>query len=430
MKKPKNISESTGVYFFLDKNKKPIYIGKAKNLKNRVNSYFTNKLGAKTQALISESNSMKFIKVESEFEALLLEANLIKKYKPKYNISLKDDKSPLYIGITKDEYPIVLFLRETNLKKYNLKYTFGPYLNSFSVKNTLKNIRKITPYSTHKIGSKPCIYSQIGLCYPCPNFVCSLQEKDQLIFKKEYLKNIKLLTKILSGKLTLVQKELLKEIKNLSNLEKYEEANLLKKRLENLEYLIKNKNPQIETYELNPNLIDDKRQDEIDELKQIINKFIKINKLERIECFDIAHLSGNFPTASMVTFINGNSEKKYYRHFKVSNTKQNNDVLSMQKIIKRRLIHLNDWGIPDLVIIDGGKPQLSKVYDEFAKHEIPVIALAKKYETLIFYTNNKFEEYKLPNSQAKNLVQRIRDEAHRFSRRYHHHLLKTSLLKK
>lgn len=102
----------------------------------------------------------------------------------------------------------------------------------------------------------------------------------------------------------------------------------------------------------------------------------------------------------------------------------------MQKIVKRRLKHLNDWGKPDLVIIDGGKPQLSAVYSEFEKHEIQVVGLAKKEETLVFYKNKEFKEYKLLKTPAKNLLQRVRDEAHRFSRRYHHHLLKTSLLKK
>src|SRR5258708_17394993 len=149
IRKPKNIPLKPSIYQFKDNAGKVIYVGKAKNLKNRLNSYFTNQLLPKTAQMIATAETVSCIKVESEFEALLLEANLIKKYNPKYNIQLKDDKSPLYIGITKDMYPRVITFRKPEALKLNLKTYYGPYLSGYSAKQILKTIRKIFPYSTH-----------------------------------------------------------------------------------------------------------------------------------------------------------------------------------------------------------------------------------------------------------------------------------------
>ena len=169
--KPKIYSflpETPGVYIFWDKNI-PIYVGKAINLKRRVSSYFNLHLEPKTKKLMSEAETLSYIKVNSDFEALLLEANLIKKYLPKYNIVSKDDKHPLYITISKEEFPRILTSRKTDLKKRDLIAYYGPFPSSSNVKSILKIIRKIFPYSDHAIGKRPCLYSQIGLCDPCPN---------------------------------------------------------------------------------------------------------------------------------------------------------------------------------------------------------------------------------------------------------------------
>jgi len=154
------LPEVPGVYTFW-KNNVPVYIGKSVNLKSRLSSYLALNLGAKTSQMISESDHVTFVEVFSELESLLLESFLIHKHKPKYNVILKDDKHALYILITREKFPRVITSRKSG--------DFGPFPNSANVKTILKLIRKIFPYSDHKIGKKPCFYSHLGLCSPCPN---------------------------------------------------------------------------------------------------------------------------------------------------------------------------------------------------------------------------------------------------------------------
>ncbi len=424
IRKPKNIPLNPGIYQFKDNAGKVIYVGKAKNLKNRLNSYFTNQLLPKTAQMVATAESVSYIKVESEFEALLLEANLIKKYNPKYNIQLKDDKSPLYIGITKDKYPRVVALRKSQFSFYNLQSYYGPYLSGYSAQRILKLIRRIFPYSTHLPTKKICLYKQLGLCDPCPS------EINTPDLRKKYLRNIRNIKKILGGNLGQVGKDLEKEIKKLSSEEKFEEASVLAKQLESYKNTVMQQNYDVEEYLINPNLVEDLRDEELQDLA------IKLNykhKLIRIECFDIAHLSGSFPTASMVTFIDGEAEKKYYRHFKIFQKKSNSDVDSMREVITRRLKHIDppngeaSWGRPDLIIIDGGKPQLSAVHDLLEEAGIPFFGLAKQFETIVIRKpDEEFIEIKA-TGKALNLLQRIRDEAHRFARRLHHKQVRDSI---
>ncbi len=428
MIKPKNLPENPGIYQFKDESKKVIYVGKAKNLKNRLGSYFSNQLLPKTAQMISNAKSVDYIIVASEFEALLLEANLIKRYKPKYNIALKDDKSPLYIGITKDKLPRIITFRKPELDELNLREYFGPFLTGFSSKRVLRLIRKIFPYSTHFPSKKICLYHQLGLCDPCPseieNETDSIKKQE---LRKRYLKNVRGVKNILNGKLGQVGIDLTKEIKELSKEEKFEEAKITANQLKTFKYLSEAPQYDIEEYLENPNLIEDIRQSELYELKNLISGYIKVQNLKRVECFDIAHLSGSFPTASMVTFVNADIEKKFYRHFKIYNKKRNSDVDSMREVITRRLKHLDDWGRPDLIIIDGGKPQLSAVHDLLENQKIPFIGLAKQFETVVIRKlDGQFIEIKA-TGKALNFLQRIRDEAHRFARRLHHKQVRDSI---
>jgi excinuclease ABC subunit C len=423
MEKPKSIPETPGVYIFKDKDANPIYVGKAKNLKNRVTSYFSNNLLPKTSQMIESAASVRFIKVASEFEALLLEANLIKKFKPRYNTALKDDKSPLYIGITNENLPRIITFRKSQIDELKIKYFFGPYLSGKTAATILKRIRKIYPFATHSPTKKICLYKQIGLCDPCPSEVNTKE------LKKKYLRNINGVKNILSGKLGIVRKELESQIKKLSQDEKFEEAAIVKNQLNFLERLTLKPDIKIEEYLENPNLLEDIRHKELTSLKDLLSKFITIKDVRRIECFDIAHLAGTYPTASMVTFINGNPEKRYYRHFQIYQKKRNSDVDSMREVIKRRLEHLDDWGKPNLIIIDGGKPQLSKVHDLIDLYKIPYIGLAKRFETIVIRKDDAaFVEIKAHGENLK-LLQRIRDEAHRFARKLHHLQIKKSLLR-
>lgn len=415
-----------GVYRFLDKNDKILYIGKANNLKSRLSSYYGGSLLTKTSQMVAEAKSISFIRVASEFEALLLEADLVKKYMPKYNSALKDDKSPLYIGITREEYPRVLSLRQTELKNFKLAKQYGPYVDSRSVTKILKKLQKIFPYSTHRPGKRACINNQIGLCDPCPSVIANTIDQKQ---KKEltilYKNNVKNIRKVLSRRIVSVRNGLLREMEALSRADKFEMAKLKHKQVLMLDYVT---SEPVDTlmYLKNPNFIEDVHKQELKELTQIVYKYKNLKKIRRIECFDVAHLAGTNSTASMVTFINGEADKKFYRHFKIRNARKGDDYAAMSEVIGRRKKYFDSWGIPDLILVDGGKGQVG-AFEEVLGEVIPVVGIAKRKETLVFNTEAGFVTEILPEGATKRLVQRIRNESHRFARRYHHKLVSKAI---
>lgn len=415
-KLPEKLPETAGVYFFYNKSK-VIYIGKAINLKRRVSSYFDLDLETKTAKMISEATRLSFIKVDSELEALLLEAKLIRTYMPHYNIISKDDKHPLYILITKEQFPRIISARKLMTNNYQLMASYGPFPSSKIVYSVLKMIRRVFPYSDHKIGKRACLYSHIGLCNPCPSEISNNQ--DPIIKQcqiKKYKQNIKNIKSILDGKIDKATKDLEKEMNSFSKKEDFENAALVRNQLANLKYITRPQMPT-EYYMENPNLYEDTRQKELKELKKLTG----IENAKRIECFDIAHLSGTNATASMVTFVSGEADKNYYRHFRIKKQKANDDYASMQEVAKRRSLHFTDWGIPDLIIVDGGVGQVSAFKEKI--QNIPVVGIAKHPDRLIIDSNKiKLE------GPALNLVSRMRDEAHRFARRYHHKLLSKNML--
>lgn len=427
----KNIPQTSGIYIFYNAKFIPLYIGKANNLRSRLSSYLTKYILGKTKNMIESSKYFSFIQTQNEIEALILEAKLIKHDQPKYNFICKDDKSYLYIVITKETYSRILMSRKL-INEDNFLMVFGPYPTTSYVKNILKYLRKVFPYSTHKISSKPCFLSQINLCSPCPSYIESLTDPILKInLRNQYKKNINYILRTLNGKFKLVHSKLLKELKYYSKIEDYENANLIKEKLNALDYITQTKiNP--DQFLKNPNLISDIKENELSSLKSIISRFIPINNLKRIECYDISHISGTHIAASMVTFINGFENKNYYRHFKVRNTKKADDISSLSEIAKRRFKHLEDWGKPDLIIVDGGKGQIKAFWDIFFDTSIPVLGIAKNKETLIIpIVTNKilcYSEIVLKEGPAKNLVVRLRNEAHRFAQKYHHILIKKEFL--
>ncbi len=417
------LPQTPGVYLFYDK-KKVIYVGKAINLKNRLSSYFQINLLLKTKNMVESSDSLKYIKVNSEIEALLLEAELIKKYKPKYNIVLKDDKSPLYIVITKEEFPRVLTVRKLFAINYSLLALFGPFPNSYQVKQILRIIRKIIPFSDHKLGKKPCLYSHLGLCNPCPNTIKMLNSKSQILnLTKHYTKNITRIKLILSRKFNSVRVALKKEMDNLSKAQKYEEAKLIRDKIRTLDYITQERIDS-EKFLENPNLTEDIRNRELKSFLEILNSILQITNLVRIECYDISHLAGVKATASMVVAINGEMDNSFYRHFKIRQKKSQSDYHSMEELARRRINNFKKWGKPDLIIVDGGLGQVRVFAKSLKNYRIPVIGIAKNPDHLVF-SNGKKVKIKGP---ALNLVQRLRDEAHRFARRLHHKLISKSLL--
>jgi len=411
--KIRKIPDEPGIYKFIDENGQIIYIGKAKYLKKRVSSYFTNKkLGPKTDLMISKISDIKFTKVFSEFEALLLEAEAIRLNQPFYNIQAKDDKSPLYIKISAGSIPLISTVR--NEKPKHGVFLKGPFPNSRTAKDILKIIRKIFPYCHHKNPKKPCLFVDLGLCpYPYAS-------DDQ---RKKYLRNITRIKKLLRGKSTQLIRELKKDMAAASRLQKYEQASDVKKKIEQLEFLTTTYHAPKEFLET-PTLVDDLT---LQKLKKLQNFLGFENLPKRIECYDISNIGGKYATGSMVVFQNGKRSKKDYRRFKIKSVKKPNDYAMLREVLLRRL--KNNWPKPDLVIIDGGRGQLNAALSTTSKskHRPHVISIAKRFEDI--YISGKVLPLSLPKEDmARQLVEEIRDEAHRFAISYHRLLRAKSLL--
>jgi len=420
-----------GIYIFFNDSGTIIYIGKSTNIKSRVTSYFATRLLEKTANLMSEAKELSYVKVNSELEALLLEAKLIHSYQPKYNSANKDDKHPLYIKITSDKYPQVLTARKIE-DKTNNKAFFGPYPSAYSVHSILKIARRLFPYAQHNPSKKRCFYSHIGKCDPCPSYIESTLGGEKTKLRKQYNENIRNIIGLLSGKMPTVRNRIYRTMLKHSRKQEFEQAKLLREKIGWIDYITQPV-AKINEFLTNPNFLDDVREEEAAQLRNIISEHIELpERLSRIECFDVAHITGFATTASMVTFIDGEAEKKYYRHFRIRQKSGMDDVASLRETVLRRSRHFKDWGKPDLVIVDGGKGQVSVFVKALVGHEIAVVGIAKRFETLIIPIvlgeKIKYVTVKLNRSPALNLVQRLRNEAHRFARRYHHQLVKKSLL--
>jgi len=399
----------SGVYLFIDKDGKTIYVGKAKNLKARVSSYFSSQdLGEKTRILVSQIRKIGTIEVTSEIEAFLLEEKLIKKYKPYYNIKLLDDKRYPSLKITvKDKYPKVLLVRKKD--DANALY-FGPYTSTSSLRTVLKILRRIFPYqSVVNHPNKLCFYYHLGLC-PCPT----------VTHDENYQNSIKHIVSFLNGNKNFLLKDLTKERNQASKNEDFEKASQVQKQIDSIA-LITSAFYQPFEYELNPNLRSDVVASNLEDLKQILNaNGVSVPNLSRIECYDISNTSGVNATGSMVVFTNGEKDSASYRRFRIKKDYHSrpNDFAMLQEVLERRLKR-NDWPKPSLIIVDGGKGQVSsakKIMHNLSLN-IPLLGLAKREEIII---RSDLQEIKLPkNSQALQLIMRLRDEAHRFAIAYH-----------
>ncbi len=410
------MSSNPGIYLFLDQKGKVLYVGKAKNLKKRVGSYFVSKsqLLEKTKILVSRTSKIKTIQAHSEIEALLLEANYIKKYNPVYNARLTDGKAYPLIKITiKDDYPNVLIARRPDDPK---SIYFGPFPNAGAMKLVLKTIRRIFPYVSVKNHSKRiCLYFHLGLC-PCPPAF------DSLLLEKEYKANIKRIIIFLKGQTKKVLRDLEKERDSESKKEEYENARKLQQKIDSVLIITNPSYPSFDS-QTDPNLEEDIKNDELLSLKKVLETTkSKIILPRRIECYDVSNISGKFAVGSMVVFIDGDKETSQYKRFKIRFTKENpNDFAMLSEVIARRLNH-NEWPHPDLIIVDGGKGQVSSVVKVLERKNLnlALIGIAKREETII---TQDLLEIKLPkNSKALLLVMRIRDEAHRFAIAYHRNL--------
>lgn len=432
-----------GCYIYKNSDEKVLYVGKAVNLYKRLKSYFADfsRLDPKTKILVKKIRTVEFVQTDSELEALILETNLIKKYQPKYNRMMKDDKNYGWLMFTdKDDYPRIEFTRE---KLYKTNTYFGPYQNPSPIKRALKEIRNVFPYrscrrkiydytdengekKTYSSNRKPCLYYHLNLCdAPC----------DAQIKKASYRKDISNIKRFFRSKKFKIIDTLNKKMRKASKNKDFEEAAELRDKINDLKYLAQR--IKVEQY-MDEKLYKEKKSKTRNKAVERLIKKIKFKNLKnkpnfRIECYDISNISGKSATGSMVVFIDGKATKNLYRKFKIKFKDTPDDFQMLKEVFIRRFKKgrkSKDKSFvapPDLIIVDGGKGQLSSVQNilEDSMDSIPVIGLAKKYEEIYKFkkNENKFKKIKLrKGSPELYLVQRIRDEAHRFAIKYHRNL--------
>ena len=531
------LPDNPGVYLMKNQDGKIIYVGKAVNLKNRVRSYFRTLPpdALKTKALVRNIADFEYIIVDNEVEALVLECNLIKKYRPKYNISLKDDKTYPYLKITNEDYPRVIITR--SYIKDGGKY-FGPYPSVTVLRETLELLRSIFPFRICKqrtfTNDRPCLNYQIKRCYaPC----CGK------ISKEDYAQLIAKISDFFDGKHEALLNDLTKQMNEAAESLHFEQAARLRDQIRGIERAINDQKAVLsgnddkdvlglavtasevivqvffvragkiigrENYALHdaidggkaeilaafikqfyldnqfipPNILLEEEPSEAEILqqwlsdkrggrvqfstpkrgqqKELLDLVVRnaeeelLKKRERaladserlngaleelqaalylprlpkrIECYDISNTQGTESVASMVVFVDGKAKKDQYRKFRIKTVIGPNDFASMNEVLMRRLGHM-DGDVkfakdnPDLIIVDGGKGQLAfalKALAEMGCNDIPIAGLAKK-EEILFLPNEDEGVYLPRDSQALYLVQRIRDEAHRFAITFHRSL--------
>lgn len=447
--KLKTLPRSSGVYFHKDMSGGIIYVGKAAVLKNRVRQYFqsTRDMDIKTRALVAEIADTDWIETESEIDALFLESEMVKRYMPRYNILLRDDKSQSYVRIDMaSEWPHVSFTR--NPADDGAEY-FGPYYNGYALKKALRYLRKTFPYYTKapRVGERPSLDAHLGLE---PYGMTSEQYRSELR---------KLISYIKGNRVQLVN-ELERDMKTAAGLQDFEGAALLRNRLHNLREL------QRRIMFGDKEFLDISKDRALSNLRDLL----ALKKIPaRIEGYDISHMSGTNVVASMVVFSNGVSDRANYRKFKIIK-QQNDDYASMFETITRRMSekNLKSWGRPDLLLIDGGKGQLDATLRALEERQvaIPTVSVAKREEEVIVHATRSHidtsvlealvgvdepgvsvtreGEYYIVNLHAGQrnagshsgnlrggapiqaqytdivkLFQRIRDESHRFAVSYH-----------
>lgn len=428
-KKLKELPKTPGVYFHKNAKGEIIYVGKAAVLRNRVRQYFqtSRNRDPKTEALVAEINDVDWMEVENELDALFLEAEMIRRYMPPYNILLRDDKAMSYIRIDYDsDYPTVTTTRRP--LDDGARY-FGPYYSTYGVRQALRLLRRIFPFAIRKTpGQKRAtLYYHLGLDPGLEEGKTSLDD---------YRANLRQLMSYIQGNRTAIIKEVEKDMKRAAKQQNFEQATRLRNQL----FALQNLNKQVIFSD--KEFLDISKDHALGELVDLLGleKFPR-----RIEGYDISHQQGTDVVASMVVFTNGVSNKGEYRKFKTKKN-HNNDFYNMNETLGRRLSERNRkaWGLPSLVLIDGGKGQLDaaiKARDVAACQQIPFIGLAKREEQIVIHKTgsnvtlnpsvlhrlggyaSETEDFilvNLPhNTNLVKLLQRIRDESHRFAVSYH-----------
>jgi excinuclease ABC subunit C len=424
----KQLPKSPGVYFHKDAKGDIIYIGKAANLRSRVRQYFqkSRAFDPKTDLLVAEIADIDWTEVETEADALFLEAELVRRYMPRYNILLRDDKSLQYVRIDyKSDYPTVTLVRRP--LDDGAEY-FGPYVNGLAVKKALRYLRRAFPYAISRSSSQKrnSLYYHLGLDPGLEEGKTSLAD---------YRANLRQLMKYLRGGRAGLMRDIERQMKQAAKAQDFEQAAHFRNQLQALQSLGR----QI--------LFSDKELQDASKDQALMDLTALLGLPQpprRIEGFDISHMQGTDTVASMVAFVSGVPDKASYRKFKMR-LAGNDDFAHMAETVRRRLRDENvkKWGKGDLMLIDGGKGQLAAALQARGEcgHKIPMVGLAKRQEEIIIQRTESipdaditkiisraakagayvtesadFVNVELPkNSHAVKLLQRIRDESHRFA---------------
>ncbi len=412
----KEILNKPGIYKFLDKDKKVLYVGKAVNLKQRVSSYFNGNLNDRpwVAKMIPLVKDIETIVTENELEAFVLESALIKKYKPKYNSDLKDDKSYSWIHIsTNEDFPKLKVIRNKDIKGIKRGRLFGPYPSGSSVKRVFTYLRKIYPFCTCEKAKKECLYFHLGLC-PGPY--------QGHISKEDYRKNIDGIIKFLTGRKSSFVKKLENEMKIYSQNKQYERAAELRDKITDLKYLGSS---------IRGDFFEDEKSYELRKeslYKKVFSDLrmeLKLAKLERIECYDISNIQGQEAYGSMVVNENGEIENSEYRIFRIKESNSPNDPVMLKEVLTRRFKNKKMIKYPDVVLIDGGKGQLSVVASTIPKGILLLgISKGKRLKRMGSRPKDEFWIYRDGKTSRiyirnEKLLINLRDEAHRFAITHH-----------
>lgn len=405
------LPEEPGVYYLKDAEGKVLYVGKAAVLSRRVPQYWQRPHGEHIEKMVPFIASIDYQVTPTVIEALILEANEIRRLKPPYNVLGKDDASFLHLAITNEPYPRPVLIRGYELEvtpKKKFKKIFGPYTSSASLRAALELTRKLFHWSDCEPGRKrPCFYYHIKLC---PG-VCVGK-----ISSRDYAKNIRNLILFFEGRKKQILKETERNMKRAAREERFEEA----ARLRNLAFAL--------------NHIQDisvlKRDDDAPAREEAVNVF------GRIEAYDVSNIGGKQPVASGVVFVEGLPRKSLYKKFAIKTVEGSNDVAMMKEVLRRRFARAStppapssqegergSWALPDLIVIDGGRGQVNAAMEVLKELnlKIPVVGLAKgfdrKQDVLVY--GEKTPELERVATRYKKILQHARDEAHRFAVSYH-----------
>ena len=398
LKVSKKFPDHPGVYFFRDIAEKNIYIGKATSLKNRVANYFRADLDSHKKLMVQNAQSLTYELTDTVLEALILETNYIKKFKPKFNIITKDDKSSTYLAFSDEDYPRLFTIRAREYdrylakdakitKKYKIKRVFGPFMTADAINKVMKIILPIFPYRICNYPEgKICLYGRMGQC--------PLHRKNKLT-KNEYAKQLKYIAKIFQGKMPKLIIQLDKEMILASKTQKYELAQQLRDQIFALKH--------------------------INDISLIENTKLSDAKIpQRLEAYDISHFGGKDAVGVFVVFENGKTEKSQYRKFIIRGAQTKDDIAMLKEVLRRRFNH-PEWIDPEIILLDGGIGQLNagkKVLTQFKKQDkIVLISSAKgpkRNKTDLFWSDDKQKDI-YDEKELLKIIKFAIAEAHRFA---------------